>query len=138
MTAMLRTLYGRLSLAFLVLFLAVGCLYALLMAYSMDMYQQEVSQKLHRDIASYVVAHNDLDISDEFAQRSVNSLFESLMVVNPNVEAGTTRARQDFALEEWFVETKLADLSVNYDFVSLRAGSQLFCQRLSRFRLCGC
>jgi hypothetical protein len=51
---------------------------------------------------------------------------EELGVVNPNVNAGTTRARQDFALEEWFFEAKLADLSPNYDFVSVRAGSQPF------------
>lgn len=51
---------------------------------------------------------------------------EELAVVNPDVNAGTTRDRQDFALEEWFVEAKLADLSPNYDFASVRAGSQLF------------
>ena len=39
---------------------------------------------------------------------------------------GTARTRADYALEEWFFETKLADLSPNYDFVSVRAGSQPF------------
>jgi hypothetical protein len=51
---------------------------------------------------------------------------EELGVVNPDVREGTTRDRTDFALEEWFIETKLADLSVDYDFVSARAGSQFF------------
>jgi hypothetical protein len=51
---------------------------------------------------------------------------DELAVVNPNVLAGTSRFRQDFALEEWFFETKLADLSTNYDFLSLRVGSQPF------------
>jgi hypothetical protein len=51
---------------------------------------------------------------------------EELGVVNPNVLAGTTRAQQDYAMEEWFAETKLADLSTNYDFISVRGGSQLF------------
>ena len=49
-----------------------------------------------------------------------------LGIVNPNVNAGTTRARGDGALEEWFFETKLADTSPYYDFVSVRAGSQFF------------
>jgi hypothetical protein len=49
-----------------------------------------------------------------------------LAVVNPNVLKGTTRGRTFFALEEYFVETKLADLSPNYDFISLRVGSQPF------------
>lgn len=51
---------------------------------------------------------------------------EELGVVSPNVNRGTTREDSYFALEEWFVETKLADLSPNYDFASVRAGSQFF------------
>jgi hypothetical protein len=51
---------------------------------------------------------------------------EELAQVNPNVEKGTSRARGWVTLQEWFVETKLADLSPNYDFVSVRAGSQPF------------
>jgi hypothetical protein len=51
---------------------------------------------------------------------------DELGVVNPDVRKGTARTRTDYALEEWFFETKLADLSPNYDFASVRAGSQLF------------
>jgi hypothetical protein len=42
------------------------------------------------------------------------------------VRKGTARTRFDYALEEWFFETKLADIGTEYDFVSVRAGSQLF------------
>jgi hypothetical protein len=52
---------------------------------------------------------------------------EELAVVNPDVTKGTTRARTFIApFQEWFVEKKLADLSPDYDFVSVRAGSQFF------------
>ncbi len=51
---------------------------------------------------------------------------EELGIVNPDVRAGTTRYRNYLALEEAFIETKLADTSPYYDFVSLRTGSQLF------------
>lgn len=51
---------------------------------------------------------------------------KELGVVNPDVRAGTTRFRNEVALEEWFAEAKLADLSPNYDFMSVRAGSQPF------------
>jgi hypothetical protein len=51
---------------------------------------------------------------------------QELAVVNPNVLRGTTRFDDYFALEEWFVETKLADLSPDFDFLSVRAGSQWF------------
>lgn len=49
-----------------------------------------------------------------------------LGIVNPNVRDGSTRYRGDGALEEWFIETKLADISPYYDFVSVRGGSQFF------------
>lgn len=51
---------------------------------------------------------------------------DELGIVSPDVRAGTTRFRQDFALEEYFGEFKLADTSPYYDFVSVRAGSQPF------------
>jgi hypothetical protein len=47
-------------------------------------------------------------------------------VVNPNIQAGTARTRFDYALEEWFIETKIADTSPEYDFMSARVGSQFF------------
>ena len=51
---------------------------------------------------------------------------QELGIVNPNVNAGKTRFRSDGALEEWFLETKIADTSPYYDFVSVRGGSQQF------------
>ena len=51
---------------------------------------------------------------------------EELGIVNPDVRAGTTRYRNFLALEEAFVETKIADTSPDYDFTSVRVGSQLF------------
>lgn len=55
-----------------------------------------------------------------------NLTADELGVVNTDVRAGRSRFRDDFALEEWFFEAKLADLSPNYDFVSARIGSQPF------------
>jgi hypothetical protein len=51
---------------------------------------------------------------------------DELGIVNPDVRKGTARTRFDYAIEEWFFETKLADLSPNYDFASVRLGSQPF------------
>lgn len=51
---------------------------------------------------------------------------DELAIVTPDVRDGLSRFRQDFALEEWFLETKLADTSPNYDFVSAKIGSQPF------------
>ncbi len=47
-------------------------------------------------------------------------------VVRPDVRDGRRRYRGFATIEEWFVEAKLADLSPDYDFVSIRGGSQPF------------
>ena len=47
-------------------------------------------------------------------------------MVNIDVRRGTNRTDTHVSLEEAFAEVKLADLSANYDFVSLRAGIQPF------------
>ncbi len=58
---------------------------------------------------------------------NVNTLnVDELAIVNPDVRKGTQRDRDFFTLQAYFVEAKLADISPNYDFVSLRVGSQPF------------
>jgi hypothetical protein len=52
--------------------------------------------------------------------------FNELGVVKPDVREGRDRTDDQFAMQELFVEKKLADLSDNYDFVSVRAGIQGF------------
>lgn len=47
-------------------------------------------------------------------------------VVNIDVRRGTNRTDTHISLEEAFGEVKLADLSANFDFVSVRAGIQPF------------
>lgn len=49
-----------------------------------------------------------------------------LAVINPDVRKGLVRLRSWATLQEWFAEYKLADLSPEYDFVSVRAGVQPF------------
>ena len=51
---------------------------------------------------------------------------QELGVINPDVRKGRIRDRGWSTLQEWFGEVKLADLSPEYDFVSIRAGSQPF------------
>ena len=51
---------------------------------------------------------------------------QELAVVSPDVRRGLVRNTAWVALQEWFAEYKIADLSAEYDFVSIRAGSQPF------------
>ncbi|NBV44285.1 MAG: hypothetical protein EBR86_01245 [Planctomycetia bacterium] len=48
-----------------------------------------------------------------------------LGVVSPDVQLGDTRYRGFSTIEEWFVESKIAD-TPDYDFTSVRVGSQPF------------
>lgn len=57
---MLRTLYGRLIMVLVVLFLLLGILFVMLSAYTTNMYQREVSQKLYRDLAAHIVIEQQL------------------------------------------------------------------------------
>ena len=52
-------------------------------------------------------------------------------LVRPSPAKGTTRLRDYFALQEWFGELHLRDLSNNYDFFAMRLGNQPF---ISDFR----
>jgi hypothetical protein len=47
-------------------------------------------------------------------------------IPNPDLHSESSRGRTFLAMEEWFFEYKLADLSSDYDFLSVRAGSQFF------------
>ena len=51
---------------------------------------------------------------------------EEFGAVNIDVRKGRFRRSKDFALQEFFFEKKLADVSPHYDFVSLRIGRQPF------------
>lgn len=58
---------------------------------------------------------------------SLNDLnVRELGIVGPNVRSGTNRLDSHVGWQEAFAEVKLHDLGPNYDFVSLRAGIQLF------------
>lgn len=60
-----------------------------------------------------------------------NFSFSERAAVSPNVLQGTNRFRAFWALQEAFAEVKLADTSSDYDFTSVRAGTQPF---ISDFR----
>jgi hypothetical protein len=55
-----------------------------------------------------------------------NFSFSELAQTSPNVLEGTTRTRETWALQEAFAEYKIADLGPDYDFVSIRGGTQPF------------
>ena len=92
-------------------------------------------QYLHNDLAtlSFDLFHGDASFKpvDWRVKATVASNLnilsvQELAVVSPDVRKGTIRERTFTTLQEWFAEYKLADLSPEYDFLSIRVGSQPF------------
>lgn len=92
-------------------------------------------QYVHNDLAtlSFDLFHGDASFKpvDWRLKATVASNLnilsvQELAVVSPDVRKGTIRERTYTTLQEWFAEYKLADLSPEYDFLSIRVGSQPF------------
>jgi hypothetical protein len=88
---------------------------------------------VHDFILSFDLFHGDAGFKPVDWRLKVTPIFDinyvdvaELGVINPNVEKGTTRGRTFLALQEYFVESNIADTSPYYDFLSVRAGSQPF------------
>jgi len=83
---MLRSLYSRLALTLFVLLCVVGVILIQVLGRSSTLYQQEVAQKLNRDLAMYIVEEHPLFEADGINQPALDELFHQLMVINPSIE----------------------------------------------------
>jgi hypothetical protein len=79
---------------------------------------------LFRGDASFKPVDWRIRITPEISLNDLN--VRELGIVSPDVRRGTNRFDSHVGLQEAFVEVKLHDLSVNYDFISARAGIQQF------------
>lgn len=87
---MLRSLYAKLALVLVGTCLLSAGMFAMLMVYSTDRYHQELYQKLNRDLAQHIVAHEDLLNDGVPDQDRLKSLFNTMMALNPSVEVYLT------------------------------------------------
>lgn len=83
---MVKSLYTKLAIALFVLFFLLGISIFILTQFTSDMYQQEVVQKLNKDLARQIVAQKNLMEDDRVSEKDLKDVFEMLMVVNPNIE----------------------------------------------------
>jgi signal transduction histidine kinase len=89
---MIRSLYGRLALVFALLTLACGGFTAWLYQDMTARHQQEVLQRLSRDLAGHIAGHTDLVKDLKWNRPAVDQLFNMLMVVNPGIEVYLIKA----------------------------------------------
>lgn len=81
-----RTLYVRLGLVLLGVFAFVGVLFLALVRCSTEMHQQEVMQRLNRDLAKHVLTEGPMLEGRVVNHAVLKRLFHSMMVVNPGIE----------------------------------------------------
>ena len=89
---MIRSLYGRLALVFALLTLACGGFTAWLYRDMTGRHQQEVLQRLSKDLADHIASHSDLVKELKWNRPAVEQLFHMLMVVNPGIEVYLIKA----------------------------------------------
>ena len=83
---MVKSLYTKLAITLLVLFCLLGISILIVTQFASDMYQQEVVQKLNRNLARKIVAQKILMEDDRISDKGLKEVFDMLMVVNPNIE----------------------------------------------------
>jgi two-component system OmpR family sensor kinase len=81
-----RTLYGRLAVLLLLLFVVIGSCYALLTVFTTRRYIQEVNQQLNRGLAEHLVTETLFMEGGQVNQAALADVFHMLMVINPNIE----------------------------------------------------
>jgi signal transduction histidine kinase len=82
----IRSLYSKLALALLGLFCLIGTAFVAISIYSTDRYQQEVNQKLNRDLAALIAAEKIILKDNVIDTAALEEIFHMLMVINPSIE----------------------------------------------------
>ncbi len=81
-----KTLYAKLAGALLVLFLIVGGVTLAVTLLTSYFYQQEVQQRIHRDLADHIVVEELLIVDGQIAEEALKHVFHMMMVINPSIE----------------------------------------------------
>jgi len=83
---MFRTLYARLAIVLFGLLCLIGGIFLIAALQSAYMYQQEITQRLNRNLAMYIVNEHVLIRDGDINQEELEGLFNTLMIVNPSLE----------------------------------------------------
>jgi signal transduction histidine kinase len=81
-----KTLYGKLAAVLLLLLILIGVAYVYLTLFTTKRYIEEVTQKLHEQLAEKLVAERILVQGGEIDEEALENIFHWLMVVNPSIE----------------------------------------------------
>ena len=83
---MIRTLYGKLSVALVAIVLAIAALYAVLTLFATRHHLQVTEQRLNRDLARDLVADRNLVEEGRINDSALKEMFHDYMTINPSIE----------------------------------------------------
>lgn len=83
---MFHTLYARLAVALVALFIAIGVAYALISTSTTRHYLQELTQRVNRDLARRIVADRNLVEEGRLNEEALRETFRVYMDINPSIE----------------------------------------------------
>jgi two-component system OmpR family sensor kinase len=83
---MLRSLYGKLTLALFGLLAIIGILYIGVTLVTTRVFLHEVNQNLDRDVAAHLVSEVPLMEDGAVRENALKDVFHMMMVVNPSIE----------------------------------------------------
>lgn len=82
----MRSLYAKLAVVLLGLFFLIGTLFVVISVFTTEKYQQEINQKLNRELADLIVAEKIILQDNRINQDALKEIFHMLMVINPSIE----------------------------------------------------
>jgi signal transduction histidine kinase len=83
---MFKSLYSKLAAVLTALFCLAGLAIIVVTLFSTEMYQQEVNQRLNRELADHIVAEKLLLQDNRVNREALADIFHMLMVINPSIE----------------------------------------------------
>ena len=114
------SLYWRISLAFFITLVFVGCAYIYITIYYSDKYVQQVNQRLNRNIAKDIAA-STIPLKDTgMDKQAIEDMIHSVMVINPSLEVyllDTTGTILAFYAPEQKIVRKTLNLQPIHQFI---------------------
>ncbi len=83
---MLKSLYGKIVIVLLVMFVCIGLLDVVQTLYTTKLYLHEVNQRLHRSLSEYLAADSEYIKEGQPDIQALKDTFEKLMHINPSIE----------------------------------------------------
>ena len=122
---MFNSLFAKLTLVLILLFILLGSLTISITFFATDLYQQEIMQKLNGSVATHIVRKTDILQDDKINHKALRQLFSSVMMLNPNLEIYLLDEEGgilDFSAPPWKVVRMSVDLAPIKQFLAGETG----------------